>query len=109
MARFASFSLMFVLSVTGLLACSRPPPLVPHIVSKSPIDIALGLADTSPLIVLGTVVSEHVIGPLITTGKDGHLRMQKIDLNIEAVLKGSLDSSRISFYRYRWYDDWILQ
>ena len=83
--------------------------MVPHIVSKSPIDIALGLADTSPLIVLGTVVSEHVIGPLITTGKDGHLRMQKIDLNIEAVLKGSLDSSRISFYRYRWYDDWILQ
>src|SRR5437016_5273461 len=80
MVRFASFSLMFVLSVTGLLACSRPPPLVPHIVSQSPIDIALGLADTSPLIVLGTVVSEHIIGPRIAAGNDGHVRMQKVDL-----------------------------
>jgi hypothetical protein len=109
MARLDAFSLMLVVSVTGLLACSRPPSMVPNIVSKSPIDIAFGLAGTSRLIVLGTVLSENLIGPRVTAGNDGYVRLQKVDLSIEAVLKGNFDSSKISFYRYRWYDDWILK
>src|SRR5438552_618526 len=100
-----SFLSVFIFSITGLVGCSQAPTWTPQVVTKP----AVQLARDSSMIVLGTVASENTTGPTVAVGKDGRVRLQKIDFDVEAVLKGNIDSSRISFYRYRWYADWILQ
>jgi hypothetical protein len=63
----------------------------------------------SSVIVLATVSSQTITGPTLRIADNENVRLEKIDLDVEGVLKGKIDSSQISFYRYRWYDDWIKQ
>ncbi len=105
MTRIVFFLLVLILSVAVLVGCSQGPEWAPRISGKPPTE----LARSSPLIVLGTVVAENLMGATVAVGNDGQVRLQKIDLDVEAVLKGNADARQISFYRYRWDADWLMK
>jgi hypothetical protein len=100
-------SLMLILVAAS--ACSATTPkLEPRLASESTPSL-VELVRASDVIVLAKVLSETMTGETVTIANNEHVRLQKIDIDVEGVLKGKTDSSKLSFYRYRWYDDWINQ
>lgn len=59
------------------------------------------------IVLVGSVTAVHVVGPEVKTG-DKHkypLRLQRITVQVENVLKGRPKAGKIAFYRYGWSPD----
>src|SRR5262245_38247753 len=89
-----AFSLILMLgSMLSGLGCERRPEWTPNIISGKH---AAELARTSSVVVVGSVVSTALTGPVVPVLNDGGVRLQKIDVAVEAVLKGKTDLSQLS-------------
>jgi hypothetical protein len=106
MMKMLSSLMLILVAASGCSATT--PKLEPRLASESTPSL-VELVSPSNVIVLATVVSETMTGETVTVANNEHVRLQKIDIDVEGVLKGKTDSSKLSFYRYRWYDDWIKQ
>lgn len=99
-ARYA----LVILPVAWVLACGHIPKL--EIRADSPASTR-ELISKSPLIVVGRAVAVTTVGPEVRS-TDRHeypLRLERITVQVENILRGTYRSQEMVFYRYGWSAD----
>ena len=97
-------ALLAVAVAVSAASCQHSPKLPVRAVSSLSYR---ELIDRSPIVVVGRVAGVKVVGPEVRSSDEQKypLRLQRITIQVENVLKGPAQTGEIAFYRYGWSPD----
>ena len=96
-----------ILAIAATLAATSCQPRLEVKVGSTSALSYEELPSRSPIIVVGKVVEVKVVGPEVRTSDEHRypLRLQRVTIQAENVLKGEARTGEVIFYRYAWSPD----